>query len=123
MISTLGLRSSLLLFLSPPLLLLFFSRLFLLLLSFSLRSLLFSLPWPPLGLQVGSWLLLSRWRLLYFLLPPGFSRAPGEADGESLVNDDGGGEEQGGNEDQEELDSEREEEGEGEVSGDTWEEG
>lgn len=62
---------------------------------------------------------------MYFLLPPGFSRAPGEADGESLVTDDGGsGEERGGNEDQEELDGEGEEmEEEGEVSGDTWEEG
>lgn len=65
---------------------------------------------------MGSRLSLSRWRLLYFLFPPGFSRLPGEADGDFL--DDGRGEGQGSEEDQEEQDGEEAEE----VKGDTWEE-
>lgn len=83
-----------------------------LLLSFSLRSLLFSLRWLLLGLQVGSLSSLSRWRLLYFLFPPGFSpwcvllRSLGERDGVSSVCVSGRGEEESGEEEREGEDTE-----------------
>lgn len=69
--------------------------------------------------------MLSRWRLLYFLFPPGFSGHSRGADVDADVDVDVGGlctvgcgEERGGEEDQETREGDETEE----VRGDTWEE-
>lgn len=93
----------------------------LLLLSFFLRSLLLWRRWLlRLCFHEGSWLLLSRWRLLYFLFPPGFSpRSPGGAEGGAkggagLCSDVCGGE-RGGEEDQDIREGEEREEARGDA--------